>query len=172
MSKTTLRKAIAEFSPEQLRGLIFDIYDKSKDAKEILDFYADPDVEKKLDQFKTLVYKEIYRTRRRYNRPRIPRLRAAVKRFAVFEPGDENVAELMVYIVEELCRMSDSGWLNDTTVSIIVKFFKETLEYIAPRMLLDSCLPRLERAIALMPSRDSLCRCLTAALDEWRDGRE
>lgn len=172
MSKTLLKKAISDFSSEQLRGLILDIYEKSKDAKEILDFYANPDIDKKLDQFKAIVHKEIYRTRRRYNRPRIPRLRAAVKRFTVFEPGDENVAELMIYIIDELCEMSNTGWLNDTTINTIVKFFNETLEYMVRRKILEDYLPRIEKALSAMPSRDNLKRSLDAALDSYLDNRE
>ena len=48
MSKTTVRKAIEEFEAAELRQLIFDLYAKSKEAKEILDFYAVPDIAKKL----------------------------------------------------------------------------------------------------------------------------
>ena len=50
MSRTTLRKAIKDFDAEELRQLIMDIYARSKEAKEILDFYANPDIRAKREQ--------------------------------------------------------------------------------------------------------------------------
>ena len=47
MSKTTVRKSLEQFDAAELRQLIFDLYAKSKEAKEILDFYAVPDIAKK-----------------------------------------------------------------------------------------------------------------------------
>ena len=50
MSKTTLRKLLNDFSDVQLRSLIMDVYSHSKDAREYLDFLADPDVMKKTEE--------------------------------------------------------------------------------------------------------------------------
>ena len=47
MSKTTVKKSLEGFDAGELRQLILDIYTKSKEAKEILDFYAVPDIAKK-----------------------------------------------------------------------------------------------------------------------------
>ena len=52
MSKTTVKKSLEGFDACELRQLILDIYTKSKEAKEILDFYAVPDIAKKLDEYK------------------------------------------------------------------------------------------------------------------------
>ncbi|WP_290090990.1 hypothetical protein [uncultured Duncaniella sp.] len=52
MSKTTVKKSLEGFDAGELRQLILDIYTKSKEAKEILDFYAVPDIAKKLDEYK------------------------------------------------------------------------------------------------------------------------
>lgn len=46
MSKTSVRKSLEQFDAAELRQLIFDLYAKSKEAKEILDFYAVPDIAK------------------------------------------------------------------------------------------------------------------------------
>lgn len=44
MSKTTLRKAIKDFEAPELRELLIDVYTKSKEARELLDFFAEPDI--------------------------------------------------------------------------------------------------------------------------------
>ena len=97
MSKTTVKKAIADFDAAQLRELLLDVYGKSKEAKELLDFFANPDVTAKLEEYKKPLSKEIHRYARRAHRPRIPKIRAILKKFTVIEPGDEAIAELMVY---------------------------------------------------------------------------
>jgi len=76
-----------------------DIYTKSNEAKEILDFYAVPDIAKKLDEYKKTILKEVQRYVRRAHRPRIPRIRATIKKFSILDPGDEAVGELMAFSI-------------------------------------------------------------------------
>ncbi len=95
MSKTTVKKSLEGFDAGELRQLILDIYTKSKEAKEILDFYAVPDIAKKLDEYKKTILKEVQRYVRRAHRPRIPRIRATIKKLSILDPGDEAVGELM-----------------------------------------------------------------------------
>lgn len=59
MSKTSVRKSLEQFDAAELRQLIFDLYAKSKEAKEILDFYAVPDIAKKLEEYKKPIAKEV-----------------------------------------------------------------------------------------------------------------
>lgn len=42
MSKTTLKKAIAQLTEAQLRGLILEVYEKSKESREWLNFSPNP----------------------------------------------------------------------------------------------------------------------------------
>ncbi len=150
MSKTTLKKAIADFNAEQLKELLFDIYAKSKEAKEILDFFADPDISAKAEAYKKPLLKEINRYSRRAHRPRMPKIRALLKKFTILEPGDEAVAEMMVFVVTELCAVGAKEWFKDTTNDAINKFFVETLGFLKPRLLLDEYLPRITKAIREM----------------------
>lgn len=150
MSKTTVKKAIADFDAAQLRELLIDIYGKSKEAKELLDFFADPDIPAKIEEYKKPLSKEINRYVRRAHRPRIPKIRAILKKFSVIEPGDEAVAELMVYAIIELCAVASDDWFKDSTNEAINKLFLETLAYLQPRMLLDEYLPRINKALGGM----------------------
>ncbi len=90
MSKTTLRKLLNDFSDVQLRSLIMDVYSHSKDAREYLDFLADPDVMKKTEEYRAILRKEATRYAKRAFRPRISRLRSTLKRFRSLEPGDRK----------------------------------------------------------------------------------
>lgn len=51
MSKTSLRKFLKDLNDQELQSLIMDVYSHSKDAKEYLDFLAEPDVAKKTEEY-------------------------------------------------------------------------------------------------------------------------
>lgn len=154
MSRTTLKKAIRDFDADELRQLIMDIYARSKEAKEILDFYADPDIRAKREQIEKPILKEMGRRYKGCPKPRFTRIRAQIKRFANFDVGDEAVASLMAFVVFESVKISgDGAHISDTTIASIVKFFSETLDFMIPRLLLEEWRPQLEKAINNMPSR-------------------
>lgn len=113
MSKTTLRKAIKDFEAPELRELLIDVYTKSKEARELLDFFAEPDIEKKAEAYRAQLTKEATRyTRRAYN-PRIAKLRATIKKFKIFESGSEAVADLMVHTMTALLSIGKDSWLRE-----------------------------------------------------------
>lgn len=147
MSKTALRKAIKDFEAPELRELLIDVYTKSKEARELLDFFAEPDIEKKAETYRVQLTKEATRFTRRAHHPRITKLRTAIKRFRTFEPGSEAVADLMVHTSVELISIGNDGWLRERLYVQIQKFLGETLDYLLENDLLDDFLPRIRKAI-------------------------
>ena len=146
MSKATLRKALKDFDAQQMQTLLLDVYSKSKEAKEILDFFAEPDIEKKTEEYRTVLTKEATRYTRRAFRPRMPRLRASLKRFRTLEPGDDAVAELMVHTSLTLISLGADSWLREQLYDNIAKFFAETMAFIAERDMADEFMPRIRKA--------------------------
>ena len=57
MSKTGLRKGLSELSKEEIIGVVCELYDSRKDAREYLDYWLDPDPEKALEDYKERVDK-------------------------------------------------------------------------------------------------------------------
>lgn len=150
MSKTTVKKSLEGFDAPQLRQLILDLYAKSKEAKEILDFYAVPDIAKKLEEYKKPIVKEVWRYTRRAYRPRMARIRAAIKKFTLLDPGDEAVGQLMAFTILEFCKMASEETLKDTTNEAVNKFFGETLTYLDSRLMLEEFQPQFAKAIREM----------------------
>ncbi|MCM1356263.1 MAG: hypothetical protein NC212_07655 [Staphylococcus sp.] len=146
MSKVTLRKALRDFEAPELRNLLLDVYSKSKEAKEILDFFAEPDITAKTEEYKAILTKEARRYTRRAYRPRLPRLRATVRRFAILEPGDEAVGELMIHVCLTLISLGATEALRDQLYDNIAKYLDDTVKFLADRQLLADNLPRLRRA--------------------------
>lgn len=172
MSKTTVKKAIADFDAAQLRELLLDVYAKSKEAKEILDFFANPDINAKIEEYKKPLAKEINRFVRRAHRPRIPKIRAILKKFSTIEPGDEAIAELMVYTITEICVVASDEWFKESTNEAVNKLFLETLNYLKPRMLFDEYLPHINKTLAGMNDfryyKNPLRELLSDTLDRFR----
>ena len=154
MSRTTLKKAIKDFDADELRQLIMDVYTRSKEAREILDFYAVPDIAAKREQIEKPIIKELTRRYKGSPKPRFTRIKAQIKRFANLDVGDQAVASLMGFVVlESVKNCGDGSYLSDTTLSAIVKFFGETIDFMLPHLLLEEWQPQFEKAINNMPSR-------------------
>ena len=165
MSKTTVRKALHDFDAEELRQLILDIYDKSKDAKELLDFYAVPDIRAKREQYEKPILKEVTRRYKRLSKPRFTRIRAAVKQFSRLDVGPEAVASLMAFAVLEFLKAAGDGTsLPDATVTGANKFLHDTLTFMSAHRLLDEWLPQIEKNVNLLPVRRFHSNPLHAAL--------
>lgn len=150
MSKTTVKKSLEGFDAAELRQLILDIYAKSKEAKEILDFYAVPDISAKLEEYKKPLLKEVNRYTRHAPRPRIMKIRSLIRKFSILDPGDEAVGELMAFSILELCKVAANATFSDTTNNAINNLFADTLNYLKTRLLLNEYAPRFAKAIREM----------------------
>lgn len=170
MSKTSVKKAIQEFDAMELRQLVMDLYSRSKDAKELLDFYADPDIPKKLEEYKKVALKEANRFTRHAHRPRMVKIKGVVKKFERLEPGPEAVADLMVSVIFECMEWAKpSETLYDTTAEAIDKFFGDVLKYLDENMLWDEWGPQIMKRVGEMKtgmfSRNTLKRLMSKRLE-------
>ncbi len=158
MSKNTLKKALAGFGEPELRQLILDIYSKSKDAKELLDFYAEPDLDRKLDEYEQLADKEVFRRSRHAYRPRASKIRSLIRKFLLLEPGDEYVGRLMVHISIALMRAGAADFLPQNVNDQAIKFIGETISFLRSRKIFDEHHPRLSKAAGEMKTRFGIYR--------------
>ena len=58
MSKTTLKKFLSELNREQLAEVIIQVYESRKEAREFLDYFANPDEKAALDKYRAVIMKE------------------------------------------------------------------------------------------------------------------
>ena len=47
---------------EEIIGMVLEMYDARKEAKEYLEFYANPDEDGKLEEYKKIIVEEFYKT--------------------------------------------------------------------------------------------------------------
>lgn len=166
MSKTRLKKELQNLAAPRLRDLIVELYDARKEAREYLDFFVDPDIDKMRTRYRAAVIKEMSRVVRRHARPRMTRIRKLLKDFASFNAGDEYLGELMVLVAVMGCRVAGGSRLKDATQKALVKHVGETLAFIDAHELTERHLPRIIEAVELMRPADDAGEELKRALRE------
>ncbi len=58
MSKAKVKLLLMSMSKEEIIGMVLEMYDARKEAKEYLEFYANPDEDGKLDEYKKIITEE------------------------------------------------------------------------------------------------------------------
>lgn len=130
MSKAALKKLLGTLTPEQKDELILDLYSARGEAKEYLEFFLNPDIDKLVSDTTSDIVKEVYRRGKYgYNKPRILRLRNLIKNVATLNPGSEYVNELRFRSIHALvCATDDGYWFSDACIASFVKIIREALQ--------------------------------------------
>lgn len=117
------------------------------------------------------IAKELNRTVRRYARPRMTKIRKYISDISSLNPGHEPIAEIMVFAVEEICRLGTTSYLLETTRRNAAKLLTETLRLIDRAGLLDVYLGRISVVISEMDFTGHYCGpfgCLMRdTLQDW-----
>lgn len=153
MSKTTLRRALASMSAGQLIELISDLYAARPEAKEYLEFFINPDIEKRLAKAQVNIKKELNRSARGRNRARITRVKRYVRDISSLDPGAEYVLDIRLYALEQAMIVGANEWIKDVTQKGVARFLEETIVYANGEGMLDSTISRISKAIENMSPR-------------------
>lgn len=153
MSKTQLKKLLSQLSAEQISEMVLELYDARPEAKEYLDFFVSPDVDKKLEKTKSLIRKEASRTSRGRSKARVTKIRRYIKDIVSLNPGSEAVAEIMTFAVETMCAVSNEQLMKTATQGGTSRLLRETVLFCDAAGLLSDYLQRVERAVESMESK-------------------
>lgn len=103
MSKTTVKKALAGLDAESLREMIMEMYAARREAREYLEFWANPDLEHEIDSAKSRIFK-VYFTA--VDKPRrkstVTEVKTIKKNFETLCPDPERMCDLLLYIPETM----------------------------------------------------------------------
>lgn len=108
MSKAKLKKALEVLDKEDIIGVITDLYEARKDAKEWLEFWLDPNPRKACDKAKSAVRRVFFAssdTSRR--RPSLANLNKISKDFTTLCFDKEEIADFLIYVAE-----TETEWLE------------------------------------------------------------
>lgn len=158
MSKTAVRKVLAAMERSQLQELLLQLYDARREAKEFLDFYADPNPAALAESYRLQIEKELAKRGRRRAKPSITAVRKLVKYYASLEPGAQEVLDLMIFTQKKIANLMLTVWLSESQIKSLGNYLQDVLKYadingLWPRML-DAMLP-LQKAMAQAPYADA-----------------
>ncbi len=112
MSKSTLRKALATLTKEQIEEMILDLYAARPKAKEYLDFWVSGDIDSKMTKAKNSIAKECARTQRKRPRLRITKIKKFIKDIVSLNADSQAISDIMTFAVERICAVGSEGWLK------------------------------------------------------------
>lgn len=109
MSKASVKKALKILDRKGLETLVMELYTLRKEARDYLEFWADPDEGKELDNIKERIHKIFFLPQNKPRRkPDLTEIKSMVKNFRSLGPAPEKVADLLVYIPEKMFE-----WLQE-----------------------------------------------------------
>lgn len=139
-------------SAEQISEMVLDLYAARSEAREYLDFFVSPDIEKKLDKSRSLIKKEMSRNSKGRNKSRSTRIRRFIKDISSLNPGTEPVAEIMTFAVETFCEVGSDQIIKTSVQNGYARLLHDTIVYINDAGLVGDYLPRIEKAVDSMSS--------------------
>lgn len=139
-------------SAEQISEMVLDLYAARSEAREYLDFFVSPDIEKKLDKSRSSIKKEMSRNSKGRNKSRSTRIRRFIKDISSLNPGTEPVAEIMTFAVETFCEVGSDQIIKTSVQNGYARLLHDTIIYINDAGLVGDYLPRIEKAVDSMSS--------------------
>ena len=139
-------------SAEQISEMVLDLYAARSEAREYLDFFVSPDIEKKLDKSRSLIKMEMSRNSKGRNKSRSTRIRRFIKDISSLNPGTEPVAEIMTFAVEAFCEVGSDQIIKTSVQNGYARLLHDTIIYINDAGLVGDYLPRIEKAVDSMSS--------------------
>lgn len=111
--------------------LLLELYSARKEAQEYLDFFAVPNEQWKVEEYKRIIRKEFYPARNSDPKLRFSVCRKAISDFKKLKPSPVAMAELMVSYMEYACRFAgEMGDLWEQYYASVEGNFERTLVFL------------------------------------------
>jgi len=149
MSKVSVRKAITALTKEELVQLVLDMYDAREDAKEYLEYYATPNEEVKLEEYKNIIYNEFYPAGKRAEpKFRFSVCKKAISDFKGLKPAPDKLADLMLYLPELGAEFTHKyGDMWEQYYTAVENNFRAALKFIADNNLFAQFETRIRQCL-------------------------
>ena len=149
MSKSQVKKLLSGMSKEEVINVVMEFYDARKEARDYLDYYANPNEKGELEKFKKVVLKEFDDDISRNPKCRFSVCRKALSDFKKLAPSSDTLAEAMVFYMERVYEFSFyAGDLWEQYYDSAISNFQSTLKFLVKNNLLESMMPRIVQIMA------------------------
>ncbi len=149
MSKSKLKALLSSMEKDEIIKMVLEMYSARKEAKEYLDFYAEPDEVSKLEEYKNIIQEEFYPSKStREPKIRFSVCRKAISDFKKLHPSNDMLAELMVFYMETACKFADDyGDMWEQFYDSVEGNFRKTLDFLVTHGLWDRYDHRLQQCL-------------------------
>ena len=136
-------------SKEEVINVVMELYDARKEARDYLDYFANPNESGELEKFKKIVLKEFDDDISRDPQCRFSVCRKSLSDFKKLSPSADTLAEAMVFYVERVYEFSFyAGDLWEQYYDSAISNFQSMLRFLIKNNLLESMMPRIVQILA------------------------
>ena len=133
---------------EEIIEMVIEMYDARKEAKDYLEYYASPDENSKLKEYKEIVRAEFNPDGRRAPQLRFSVCRKAITDFKKLKPSVDALAELMLSYMEYAIEFTyNFGDMWEQYYVSVVGNFDKTVQLIAKNGLWEKYDKRLQQCV-------------------------
>lgn len=148
MSKVKLKKHLLSLTKEQVVDIMLELYGASKEASTWLEFYLEPNSDAELEEYKKAIRSQFYG---RNDYPKDPSFRECNKLVTAFKklvPDPHAIADLMLYYVEQRCRLTAQfGDYEAPFYTALENNFNKAVKFMAQNGLFPEFAPRMKKII-------------------------
>ncbi|MDE6017940.1 MAG: hypothetical protein K2G85_03900 [Muribaculaceae bacterium] len=149
MSKAQLKKYIQGLDREHLEEFVLDIYSDVKPAKEYLDFFLNPDVNKLVEKTQRAIYSKIYKPNGDpLLRLKFSKINDIMKDFSNKVRDPYIVADMMEYLLTVLCGYGAKHHHGEAFVRSLVANFGRFSKWLVGSGLENEYKDRMRSLIA------------------------
>lgn len=135
-------------SREQLAGLLLEAYEARKETREYFEFFLNPDVGKLSQKYEAAIAKEFARVKRRYCRARMSNVKAALRDFASFKPGDEQVLDLYLWTIRHAMAAEKRIDFPEALIKSVAGILVAALNFADKALLADRALAAIDAILS------------------------
>lgn len=147
MSKTKLKKELAQFSQQQLVELILEMYDSRKEVKEYLTFFLNPDSKALFEKYQKLISRELSRGKYHRSKARISRIKEYMVKFESFAPDIEYRYLLYRWLIVQAMSAESLYSFSDTLFNGIDRLIVRGLDLASKNYQLDTFIANAQKLI-------------------------
>jgi hypothetical protein len=145
MSKSALKKYLAELKKKELEIQLLDLYNRFPEIKTYYDFVFNPKEEKLIQEAKAKISNEYFPIKRKRARARRSVAQKYIKHFVNLGMDPSFLGDLMLFNLETAQRYSERQKVNESFYKSMLRSYRETVQYIAAHSLLAEFKMRIER---------------------------
>lgn len=144
----SLKKHLETLSKEELIKQILELNQKYKDVKTYYSYFVNPLDKEVAKNFKKIIRNEFFPLRGGYGDPKLSVARKAVNDFKKLSPPPEELADLMIYYVENGVEFTNAyGDINEPFYNSVAGMYRDACKLIKSNSLKNIFKTRCEKIV-------------------------